>query len=303
MVIRFGPAGASDSFYGQGYKSSLEMPQWLAEKGLNAYEYQCTRGVKIGEKMAVRLGELCAERDIQLSVHAPYYINLSTSDPDLQVKSKGHLLKSLMAARFMGAKVVVFHPGSGSGPDREGLLAAAKALFKEVLAEAAAAGLSDIRLAPETMGKRNMLGSLEEVLDLCELGEQVVPAVDFGHMHAVSGGKFNDKQAYARVLERIEARLGREYAQNLHIHFSPVEFTSAGEKRHRTALETDFGPDFTPLAEILAERNLTPTIICESAGRQAEDSLFYRAIYWQKKEGGQSPLQDVTFIEKNRQGD
>ncbi|MDD4335034.1 MAG: TIM barrel protein [Desulfotomaculaceae bacterium] len=290
MVIRFGPAGASDSFYEGGHKSSLEMPQWLAEKGLTAYEYQCTRGVKIGERMAARLGELCAERDIQLSIHAPYYINLSSGDPDLKVKTKGHLLKSLMAARFMGAKVVVFHPGSGSGPDRGELMAAAKALFKEILAEVEAAGLSDILLAPETMGKRNMLGSLEEVLDLCELGKQVVPAVDFGHMHALSGGEFKDKQSYARVLNRIVERLGQEYAQNLHIHFSPVEFTGAGEKRHRTALETEFGPDFTPLAEILAERNLTPTIICESAGRQAEDVMLYRDIYLQHLAGGLSPF-------------
>jgi deoxyribonuclease-4 len=76
-----------------------------------------------------------------------------------------------------------------------------------------------------------------------------------------------------------EVNKGEVYAQNLHIHFSPVEFTSAGEKKHWTALETNFGPDFTPLAAILAERNYTPTIICESAGRQAEDAMLYRDIY------------------------
>jgi deoxyribonuclease-4 len=279
MAIHFGPAGASDSFYEEGHKSSLEMPEWLERKGLNAYEYQCSRGVNIGEEMAKRLGVLCAERNIRLSIHAPYYINLSTSDQDLKVKTMGHLLKSLTTAQLMGARVVVFHPGSGSGRDRWELMAAAKTLFKEVLARAEAKGLSGILLAPETAGKRNILGSLEEVLELCELGNQVVPAVDFGHLHAVSGGKFTDKKVYDRVFDLIVERLGRDYAQNLHIHFSPVEFTSAGEKKHRTALETNFGPDFTPLAELLAERNLTPTIICESAGRQAEDVMIYRDIY------------------------
>lgn len=277
MTIRFGPAGASDSFYGEGHKTSLEMPAWLENKGLNAYEYQCSRGVKIGEEMAGRLGRLAAERDIQLSIHAPYYINLSTSSPDIKAKSRVHLLKSLAAARSMGAKVVVFHPGAGSGPDRRLLMAAAKTFLKEILIEAEAAGLSGISLAPETMGKKNQLGSLEEVLELCELG--ALPAVDFGHLHAVSGGEFTEAQAYTAVFDLIAARLGREYVQNLHIHFSPVEFTLGGEKKHRTALETGFGPDFRPLAEILAERKLTPTIICESAGTQAEDAILYRDLY------------------------
>lgn len=292
MAVRFGPAGASSSFYGEGHKTSLEMPEWLENKGLTAFEYQCTRGVNIGEENARRLGDLCARRDIQLSIHAPYYINLSTGDPELKVKTRGHLLKSLMAARSMGAKVVVFHPGSGSGPDRRGLMDAAKALFREILAEVEAEGLSGIRLAPETMGKKNMLGSLEEVLELCELGDQVVPAVDFGHLHAVSGGRFKDKNTYNEALDLIAERLGKEYLQDLHIHFSPVEFTGAGERRHRTAIETEFGPDFTPLAELLLERDLTPTIICESAGRQAEDAMIYRDIYYELLAGkvkGASP--------------
>ncbi len=279
MTIRFGPAGASDSFYSEGHKTSLEMPAWLESKGLNAYEYQCSRGVKIGEDMASRLGRLAAERDIQLSIHAPYYINLSTGSPDIKAKSRVHLLKSLAAARSMGAKLVVFHPGAGSGPDRRLLMAAAKSFLKEILIETEAVGLSDIFLAPETMGKKNQLGSLEEVLELCELGAQLVPAVDFGHLHAVSGGEFTEAQAYKAVFDLITARLGREYVQNLHIHFSPVEFTLGGEKKHRTALETGFGPDFRPLAQILAERKLNPTIICESAGTQAEDAILYRDLY------------------------
>lgn len=285
MTIRFGPAGASASFYVQGHKSSLDMPEWLRERGLNAYEYQCSRGVNIGEEMARRLGRLAAERDIKLSIHAPYYINLSTTDPALREKTRGHFLKSCRAARAMGAKTVVFHPGAGSGGHRLEILARAKAFFKEVLREIEDEGYADILLAPETMGKRNQLGSLEEVLDLCEMGEQVVPAVDFGHLHAVTGGAFGEKEAFAATLRRIAERLGKEQLKNLHIHFSPVEFTGAGEKKHWTTLETAYGPDFTPLAELLVEQGLTPTIICESAGRQAEDALVFKEIYENIKRG------------------
>jgi len=279
MTIRFGPAGASKSFYAEGHKSSLDMPEWLKKRGLNAFEYQCGRGVNISEETAARLGRLAAEQGIQMSIHAPYYINLGTTDPEIKVRTRMHLLKSLKIARAMGAKTVVFHPGAGSGGTRKEIMARAKEFLREILAEAKEEGLSGIFLAPETMGKKNQLGSLEEVLELCEFGEQIKPAVDFAHIHALTGGGLLNKASFAAILEKIEKRLGTSYLQNLYIHFSPVEFTGAGEKKHRTTLEASFGPDFTFLAELLVERNLTPTIICESAGRQAEDAAIYREIY------------------------
>ncbi|NLI12087.1 TIM barrel protein [Pelotomaculum propionicicum] len=278
-MIHFGPAGASASFYAQGHKSSLEMPGWLEKMGLNAFEYQCSRGVNISDEMAIKLGRSAADKSIQLSVHAPYYINLSTQDPEMRLKTRGHLLKSLKAARLMGAKTVVFHPGAGKGENRRELFLSAKAFLKEILDEAREEGLAGVYLAPETGGKKNQLGSLGEVLELCELGSELAPAVDFGHLHAISGGGFTGKPAFAAVLDLVEQSLGREYLQNLHIHFSPVEFTGAGEKKHWTTLETRFGPDFTPLAELIIEKGLTPTVICESAGRQAEDAMIYRDIY------------------------
>lgn len=285
MTIYFGPAGNSASFYAEGHKSSLEMPEWLVKRRLNAYEYQCGRGVNIGEEMAGRLGQLAAAHGIKMSIHAPYYINLSTQDAEIKVKTRGHLLKSLKIARVMGAKTVVFHPGAGKGGDRRETLERAKTFLKDILKEVEDEGLSGILLAPETMGKKNQLGSLEEVLELCELGSQVVPAVDFGHMHALTGGRCTDRHSFSAVLDRIEERLGREAVQNLHIHFSPVEFTGAGEKKHWSTLETRFGPDFTPLAELLVERDLKPTIICESDKRQAEDAAIYRDIYERIKSG------------------
>ncbi|RJQ26653.1 MAG: endonuclease IV [Peptococcaceae bacterium] len=283
MSIRFGPAGAPESFYAEGYKSSLDMPAWLKRNGLDAFEYQCSRGVNIGEETARRLGALARENNILLSIHAPYYINLSTVDPVIRTKTKMHLIKSLRAARWMGATTVVFHPGSASGGDRREMLGNAKRLFQEILNEAEEEGLAGIILAPETMGKKNQLGSLEEVLALCKLST-TIPALDFGHLHAVTGGSIIDKASFAAVLDLVEARLGREMLQRIHIHFSPIEFTkTGGERKHRTLADGQFGPDFKPLAELLVERNLTPTIICESNGKQAEDALVYRSIYEQVK--------------------
>ncbi|WP_245574384.1 TIM barrel protein [Desulfovirgula thermocuniculi] len=255
------------------------MPGWLKELGLTAYEYQCVRGVNIGEQAAVRLGEVARRYDIALSIHAPYYITLGTDDPALKEKTKMHLLKSMQAARWMGARVVVFHPGTGVGRDRKEVLSRAKKLLKEVLAEAGEMGLGDVRLAPETAGKPAQLGTLEEILELCALDAQVVPAVDFAHLHAAGGGCLKEVDDFARVLDRVEECLGRRAVEELHVHFSPIEYTAKGEKRHRTLEEGLYGPDFSLLAGLLVERDLSPTVICESYDRQVEDALAYRDLY------------------------
>lgn len=282
MAVHFGPAGNSDLFYKQGYKSSLEVPAWLHSLGLDAYEYQCTRGIKIGENLAKKLGDAARAYGIFLSIHAPYYINLASFSSEILEKSKGHLLKSMQVACWMGAKVVVFHPGSRVTGKSSEILSQAGEVLVEVLAQAEKEGLEEIKLAPETMGKKGYLGSLEEVLHLCSLDFRLVPAIDFGHLHAVTGGGFTSKEDYASVLETIRTSLGEAVLENLHIHFSPVEFTPGGEKKHWTTLENQFGPDFGPLAELLAELKLNATVICESNGRQVEDALIYQSIYRQK---------------------
>lgn len=278
MTVKFGPAGNPDSFYAQGHKSSLDIPAWLKKLGLSAYEYQCVRGVRISEVMARKLGELARENGISLSIHAPYYINLATTDRELRLKTKGYILDSMRAAAWMGAKRVVFHPGSADKEDRPGSLSRAKKFLGEILAGAWEMGLGDIKVAPETMGKPSQLGNLEEVLELCTVGGMVIPTVDFGHLHAAGRGALGDKNAYSAVLDRVEEKLGPEVLKNLHVHFSPVEFTAAGERKHRTTRDEGYGPDFRPLAELIKERGLTPTIICESAGLQAEDALVFKAI-------------------------
>lgn len=277
MDVRFGPAGNPDSFYREGHKSSLEMPRWLRERGLNAYEYQCSRGVNIGEETARRLGDLAAENGIYLSIHAPYYINLAAIEPDAREKTRKHLFNSLVAARWMGAGVVVFHPGSAGG-DRASAMDRAGKLLAEVVRQAREEGLDGIFLAPETMGKKSLLGSLEDVLDLCSLDDHIVPAIDFGHLHAVGRGDLVSREAFAAVLERVKSVLGRRL-KRLHFHFSPVEFSAAGEKRHRTTRDQGFGPDFESLAPLLLERSLNFTLICESDGLQAEDALVYKSIF------------------------
>ena len=141
-------------------------------------------------------------------------------------------------------------------------------------------GYADVVICPETMGKINQLGTLEEVLELCSLDERMVPCIDFGHLNARTFGSITGKEAYAAILRQIENKLGADRLKVFHSHFSKIEYTEkGGEKRHLTFEDEVYGPLFEPLAELVAQKNLSPTFICESAGTQAEDAKFMKELY------------------------
>ena len=276
-MIRFGPAGNANSFYEAGYKSSLEVPQYLASLGLNAYEYQCGRGVNVKKEFCQQLGEKAGEHEIFLSIHAPYFINLGTGDPTVMESSLRHITRSLTAARDMGATRIVVHPGSVGKGSREEAMTRAKSLLARV-AEELLPSFSGIYLCLETMGKLNQLGTVDEIISLCQVDKAYIPAVDFGHLHARGMGAITGLDEYEEILNRIDLGLGGGIVQDLHVHFSAIEFSRGGEVRHRTFAESEYGPDFQPLAAIIARDSLTPVIISESAGFQNEDALVMKEM-------------------------
>lgn len=280
MSAKFGPAGNSDSFSAK-HKSSLDAPGWIRDFGLDCYEYQCGKGVHVGKETAVKLGENAQEAGVALSLHAPYFINLANPDPESLAKTTGYVLSACEAADWMGARRVVVHTGALMKRTRREALDIAKKSLAAVLRSCDEAGFAHMTLCPETMGKINQLGDLEEVLELCTLDERLIPCVDFGHLYARSLGADEGLEATGRMLERMEEVLGAERASRFHSHFSRIEFTpGGGEKCHRTFSDNGgFGPDPAPLMQLIAGRGWSPTIICESAGTQAEDALTMKTLY------------------------
>lgn len=278
-MIRFGPSGNSKSFYEQGYTSSVQMPAWLAGMGLNAYEYQCNKGVNISQEKAVELGREAARYDIFLSIHAPYYINLASKEEIKRYNSIRYIIDSMRAASWMGAKRVVIHPGSCTGMDREEALKIAIKTLESTLKEADKLGLGNINICPETMGKINQLGNLDEIIEMCSIDERLIPTVDFGHLHARGHGCLGQIEEFERILDKLEERLGKERLRYFHCHYSRVEYTTGGEKRHWNFDDTQFGPEFDLLAEVIYKRNLYPIVICESRDFMAEDAVKLKMIY------------------------
>lgn len=280
MSAKFGPAGNCDSF-SACHKSSLDAPEWLREFGLDHYEYQCGKGVRVSEELAAKMKENARKNGITISLHAPYFINLANPAKESLEKNIGYVLASCQAVKRMDGERVVIHSGTLMKRTRKEALAIAKKSLTAIIQACDAAGYTQISLCPETMGKINQLGDLDEVLELCRLDERLIPCVDFGHLYARSLGEDEGLSATVTMLDKIESSLGHERASQFHSHFSMIEFTpNGGEKRHRTFDDNGgFGPDFKPLMEEIARRKWNPIFVCESAGTQAEDAKVMKDYY------------------------
>ncbi len=279
MSIRFGTAGISDSFDAMGFKNSLDIPAYIERFQLHAFEYQCGRGVRLGLDKAAEMARRAEKPDILFSVHAPYFISMSSMVEETRLKSIDYILQSCRLVRALGGRRVIFHSGSCGKQSREEALEKALDTMQRMVKAVDEEGFDDITLCPETMGKIGQLGTLDEVLALCGVDKRITPCIDFGHLNARTLGGIQTKQDYADILDHMQQVLQDERAQNFHVHFSRIEWSKGGEKRHWTFADTQFGPEYPPLIQLLKERQLSPVIICESAGTQAEDALSMQEYY------------------------
>ena len=278
-MVKFGTAGLDANFTLQGFKKTIEAPVYLEKMGLDAFEYQCGRGVRISEKAASEFGAACREKNITLSLHAPYYISMSSVDETKRLNSIGYILDSAKAVKAMGGSRVIFHSGSCAKMPRDAALAKAADTMKLIMNALDENDLGDITVCPETMGKVNQLGSLSEVMALCKVDERIIPCIDFGHLNARDMGSIKSIEDYKNIIETMENEIGIDRTKIFHSHFSKIEYTAGGEKRHLTFEDMIYGPQFEPLMEIIARKNLSPTIICESDGTQGIDAAQMKAYY------------------------
>lgn len=279
MAAKFGPAGTGDDFKAKGFKSSLQVPDYLVNMGLDHFEYQCGRGVNIGLDKAAELGKIAKEKGITVSLHAPYYISMSSVEEEKRLNSVNYILASARAVKAMGGNRIIVHTGSCGKISREEALILAIDTMKLSQKALDEEGLTDIHICPETMGKVNQLGTLYEVLELCKIDERIIPCIDFGHLNARDLGILKTKDDFEKIFLEIKNQLGSDRFNNFHSHFSKIEYTTGGEKRHLTFEDNVYGPDFQPVMELVAKYNLSPTFVCESAGTQAEDSKIMKDYY------------------------
>lgn len=280
MGAYFGPGGNSDAFKIAGGVSTLDAPAFVKGIGLDAYEYEAGNGLSASPSMLAAIGKEAKIHNVKMSFHTPYFISLSGVVEEKRLNSIKYIKQSLDAARLLGAETIVVHTGSAAKISRDEAMRLAADTLVRTLSEVDTYG---IKIGLETMGKINQLGTLDEVLELCRIDSAFVPVVDFGHLNARElGGVFRSADDYLRVFDKIATRCGANAAENLHCHFSKIMWSKGGEKCHLTFEDQEYGPAFEPLVDVIAKNNLSPTIICESAGTQSDDSLSMKKYYLEK---------------------
>ena len=278
-MIKFGPSGNSESFYAAGYAHTEQSAKFVKDLGLNCFEYSFGRGVRMTEDKAISIGDAFKAQDVEISVHAPYYINFANPDDEMAAKSYGYVLDSAKMAKLMGGKRVVFHPASQGKMEREQAVALTEERLKILRDYLYMNDLGDMMICPETMGKIAQIGTIEEIVRFCKIDPIYTPCVDFGHINAREQGSLKTEEDYLSRLQYMIAELGYERMQHFHVHFSKIMYSAKGEVKHLTFADDIYGPEFEPLAVALKKLRLEPYIVSESDGLQAEEAQVMRDIY------------------------
>ena len=280
-MIKFGPSGNSQGFYDAGKSKTEESAVWVKNLGLDYFEYSFGRGVNMSDEKALSLNKAFREAGVEISVHAPYYINFSNLEEENAQKSFGYVLDSALKVKLMGGNRVIFHPASQGKQTREKAVDLCVERLKRLTDMVYERGLDDILFCPETMGKLGQIGTIEEITRFCKLDKIFIPTVDFGHVNAREWGSLKTEQDYLDRLNYMIAELGMEKMKHFHIHFSKIEYSAKGEVKHLTFSDDHYGPEFLPLAKALKKLDLEPVVICESAGTQDIDAVYMQKLYKQ----------------------
>ena len=279
-MIKFGPSGNCESFYAEGFSHTEESAAFVKNRGLDCFEYSFGRGVRMSEEKAISIGEAFQKEGVEISVHAPYFINFANPDDEMAAKSYGYVLDSAKMLKLMGGKRVVFHPAAQGKATREEAVALTEERLRILRDYIYLNDLQDLMFCPETMGKLAQIGTVEEITRFCKIDPVFTPCIDFGHINARELGSLKTKDDYKSRLQYMIDELGFDRMKHFHMHFSKIMYSAKGEIKHLTFDDEVYGPEFAPLAEALKELQLEPYIVSESAGTQAEDALEMKKLYF-----------------------
>lgn len=291
----FGVAGFPVNFFASEIGKKREnIFLWLSNIGLNVIELQCTYGIRMKEEQAIHYKQLASKYNIVMTIHAPYYISLSSLNPEVVKRSKEEMKKAFSLAKLLGVKRIIFHPGGGYGKTTEQRTTGLAQLIDALNSIKDEVDTENIKLYPEIGGKTAQLGSLNEIIEICKKVDYAYPCIDLAHLHARELGSMNSTEKIVEVLKKIEEELGREYLEQTHFHVYPVDYGDKGEKVHKAFGEkkdnqislTDDEQEYLPRAkdyiEAIKKLNINPITICEAHNTQDVGAQLMRDIYLEK---------------------
>lgn len=274
LPFRFGTVGTPLSAAKNG--GSAGGVARIRELSLGALELAWVQSVRISDEACARIRDAAAAHDVAVSVHASYYINLNAATEEMWLAGRERLLTACRAGAKAGATDIIFHPGSYMKMEPAVAWKIARDRLAEVVDTLRAEKVA-VTLRPETMGKSAMLGTLEECIAWSREIENVLPCVDFAHLHARPGdGSFNTYAEFANALRLLSDGLGERGLTRMHVHFSGIEYTAKGEKRHVNLDVADV--KYKELFKALADFGAGGRILSETPNME-EGAIVMRNTY------------------------
>ena len=270
--LLFGTAGVPLS---APSRSTLDGVPQVRKLGLGCMELEFVRGIRMSPEVAKQVKALAEKNDVVLTAHGPYYINLNSQDKAITNASVKRILDTARIANICGAFSITFHAAYYMTLSKEKVFETVRKNLLNITRTLNEEGVK-LWIRPETTGKASQFGDIDELIKLSQEVEQVMPCVDFAHLHARSNGKFNTYKEFSEVLEKLEKGLGKEALDNMHIHMSGIEYTEKGERNHLFLKDSDM--NYKDLMRAFKDFKCKGCVINESPNLE-EDAMLMKKEY------------------------
>ena len=256
-----------------GYPKAFEI---LKEMTLDGMEVEFVHGVRMSEQTRALLKQISQEQGFILTSHGPFYINLNSKEEEKVEASVQRIIETAQAAHDFGGYSITYHAAFNMGADKETVYNQVKTQTQKII-NALEKEKIDVWIRPETTGKATQWGDYEEIIRLSKEFEQVLPCVDFSHVHARTGGQYNTYDEFCLILDRISAELGQRAIENFHAHLAGIEYSAKGEKRHLILQESDM--NYKDLLKAMKSFGVKGALVCESPNIET-DTKILRDYYY-----------------------
>lgn len=258
------------------YKNAFRV---LDEMQLDGIELEFVHGVRMSENSQKMAKEM--SKDFVITAHGPYYINLNAKEPEKIEASITRIIDTVLMAQKVGAYSIAYHAAFYMGNDKKVVFERVKKQTEKIIDAIEKEGVNGgnaakVWIRPETTGKSTQWGDLDEIIALSKEFKQVLPCVDFSHLHARTGGKYNTYDEFCEVLEKIGKGIGQYALENFHGHLAGIAYSAKGERNHLDLLESDM--NYKDLLKALKKFDVKGALVCESPNIE-EDCKLLKEYY------------------------
>lgn len=250
----------------------------IEEMGLDGLEVEFVRGVNMPPATQKLVKEITQAKNLILTAHGPYYINLNSKEPEKIEASIKRIVETAQVASAFGAYSITYHAAFYMGNDKKIVFDRVVEQTQKIIEEVEKQDLK-VWIRPETTGKGTQWGDLDEVINLSKEFKQVLPCIDFSHLHARSGGGFNTYDDFCMILDKIGTQIGAYALENFHAHLAGIAYTDKGERNHLELDNSDM--NYKDLLKAMKEFDIKGALVCESPNIEEDCRMiktFYQAL-------------------------